>query len=353
MSDSPQPIPTAGFSYRPKLEHAISFLVGVGVFGLVLRWLAPNWEILRETVSFDWRYALLGMLGTTIASFVTAARWRLLAEAMGGTKLAFSTYFFALVSTRVLTQFLPTVAVDLVGRGMALRAGGSKRGLGHAATQVVLERMFDGVLPIVLLIWALAVRHQWLPISPAASLGLFCLGFLVLAIPLLRPGVRVALRLYLWLTLRVAKMRRKQVEAEAEAELAETPTVGTKLATQVALLSLARYATVVLQFYGIAGAIGLTIAWDDMTVAASVAQLAGLLSLTPGGLGVLEAGWAGGLGWVGLAKDPISLFVLVQRLGIISFFAILSILSYPLYAAAKRKLEAAHDEELRQGLSHG
>src|SRR5690606_24971709 len=121
---------------RRRLKALARFAVGVGLFALVLHWLAPDWNALREAVVFDWRFALLGLLGTTLASFVTAGRWRLLAEAMGGTRLSFATYFYALVLTRLLGQFVPTVAMDLVGRGMALRSAGSERGLGHAATQV-------------------------------------------------------------------------------------------------------------------------------------------------------------------------------------------------------------------------
>ncbi|MFO7567125.1 MAG: lysylphosphatidylglycerol synthase transmembrane domain-containing protein [Enhygromyxa sp.] len=349
-SDEPSPVdpvdpvdPVVVPRVGPK--QFLGFGVGVVLFVLVLRYLAPDWDALRASVSFDLRYAALGLLGTTLASFVTAARWRLLAEVMGGTKLGFATYFYALVMTRVLGQFLPTVVVDLAGRGMALRSAGSKRGLGHAATQVVLERMFDGLLPIVLLLWALSVRQQWLPLAPVASLVGFCLGFLLFAIPFLRPGVRVALRLYLWAQVRLRPRRRAQVEADADAELAETPAVDAKLASKVALLSLARYATVMLQFWGIARAIGVPIAWDQMVAAASIAQLAGLLSLTPGGLGILEAGWAGGLGWVGLGPEPISLFVLAQRLGIISFFSVLTALSWPFANHQKRKLQALEAQQ--------
>jgi uncharacterized protein (TIRG00374 family) len=333
MSDSPAVLPT-----RVRPRDLIGFAIGVALFVLVLRWLAPNWAALRASVSFDWRFAALGLLGTTLASFVTAARWRLLAEVMGGTRLSFTTYFHALVLTRVIGQFLPMVAVDLLGRGLALQSAGSKRGLGHAATQVVLERLFDSVLPIVALLWAFAVSRAWLPWSPALSLALFCLGFLLLAIPCLRPGVHVALRLYLWLRVRVPRFRRQQIEADADAELAATPAVDAKLASKVALLSLARYATVILQFWGIARAVGIPIDWQQMTFATSVEQLAGWFSFTPGGLGILEAGWAGGLGFLGFETEPISLFVLAQRLGVIVFFTLLTIVSWPLATREKRKL---------------
>jgi uncharacterized protein (TIRG00374 family) len=326
---------------RVKPKDLLKFVLGVVLFVIVLRYLAPNWDALRASVVFDWRYAGLGLLGSTIASFVTAARWRLLAEVMGGTKLAFSNYFFALVYTRVAGQFLPTVLVDLVGRGMALQSAGSKRSLGHAATQLVLERMFDGVLPGVMLLWAVAVSREWLPISPAASLALFCGVFLLLAIPLLRPSVHVALRVYLWVRVRIPWRRSAQIEAEAETELAETPAVDAKLATKVAALSLARYATVMLQCWGIAGAVGLLIPWDHMTAAASITQLAGFVGITPGGLGIVEAGWAGGLAWIGITDpEQVSLCVLAQRFGFIAFFSILTIASYPFARHEKRKRHA-------------
>ncbi|PRQ09270.1 lysylphosphatidylglycerol synthase transmembrane domain-containing protein [Enhygromyxa salina] len=315
---------------RRRLEAALRFIVGAALFVVVLRWLAPNWGELAASVDLHLGWALVGVLGTTLASFVTAARWRLLAEVMGGTKLPFVAYFYGLVVTRLIGQFTSTLAMDLVGRGMALRSAGSERSLGHAATQVVLERIFDAALPLVLLTWALCVRDGWLPVSPLVSLALFCLGFLALAIPLLRPAVGVALRLYLWLKLRVARWRRKQIETDSKRELDAAPTVDAALAAKVATYSLLRFAAVVVQFWGIARAVGIQVSWDQMAGATPVAQLAGMLGLTPGGLGVLEAGWVVGLGWVGLASVAISLFVLAQRVGVIASFGLLSAISWPL-----------------------
>lgn len=326
---------------RVKPIDVLKLVLGVGLFAVVLYYLAPDWEVLRTSVVFDWRYAALGLLGTTIASFVTAARWKLLAEVMGGTKLAYVHYFYALVLTRVIGAVTSTVIVDLVGRGMALQSAGSKRSLGHAATQLVLERIFDGVLPVVMVLWAVALSRGWLPMSPIASLALVCGVLMLLAIPLLRPSVHLALRVYLWLRVRIPWRRSAQIEADAEAELAATPAVDAKLATKIAVLSLARYATVMLQCWGIAGAVGLLIPWDKMTAAASISQLASLVGITPGGLGIVEAGWAGGLTWIGIDDpEPISLCVLAQRVGFIAFFSMLTIASYPFAAQQKRKRHA-------------
>jgi uncharacterized membrane protein YbhN (UPF0104 family) len=317
---------------RRRLKAALQLVVGLALFIAVLNWLAPNWGELLDRVHLHVGWALVGLLGTTIASFVTAARWKLLAEVMGGTRLPFVTYFYGLVLTRLLGQFTSTAAMDLFGRGFMLRSAGSERGIGHAAMQVVLERMLDAVLPLVLFGWAIAVHSDALPISPPLSLLLACALFVALAIPLLRPGVRMTLRLYLWLRLRISRRRREQIETQTDAE--PLP-VDLALSAKVAGLSLLRFATVILQFWGIGLAVGLELGWQQITSATSVAQLAGLIGLTPGGLGVLEAGWAGGLGWMGLDAVAISIFVLAQRIGVISFFGLLSAISWPLAKRAR------------------
>jgi uncharacterized membrane protein YbhN (UPF0104 family) len=320
---------------RRRLKGAVQLLIGLALFAVVLRWLAPNWDELLARVDLRPGWALVGLLGTTLASFATAARWKLLAEVMGGTRLPFIAYFYGIVLTRLLGQFTSTAAMDLVGRGVALRSAGSQRGIGHAAMQVVLERTLDAALPLVLLGWAFAVQLDAVPLPPAVSLLLACVVFVALAVPLLRPGVRVTLRLYLWLRLRIDRIRRRQIEAAIEAD-PEPPPVDLALSAKVAGYSLLRFATVILQFWGIGLAVGIDLSWQQITSATSVAQLAGIIGLTPGGLGVLEAGWAGGLEWMGFDAIAISIFVLAQRIGVIVNFGLLSMISWPL--ARREKL---------------
>lgn len=338
-----------------RLKRALRFVFGVALFVVVLRWIAPDWAELAARVEFNWRWALLGLVGTTLASFATAARWQVLAELMGGTRLPFVAYFHGLVLTRLLGQFTSTIGMDLVGRGAALKAAGSERGLGHAAMQVVLERLFDALLPLVLLVWALSVRQDWIGLGPGPALVLFALVFTAVAIPVLGPAARISLRLYLWLRPRAKRasariqrglaglLGRDRPAAPADPAAAgdsqtatiEVPAVSLGLSTKVAGLSLLRFATVVLQFWGFAGAVGVELSWDQITTATPVAQLAGMLGLTPGGLGILEGGWFGGLGWVGVDATAIGLFVLAQRVGVISNFGILTGLS-TLVTASRR-----------------
>jgi hypothetical protein len=296
--------------------------LGLVLFGGVLWWLAPDLNALRARARLDLTWAAVGLLGTTLASLVTAARWKLITEAMGGTRLPFAIYLHALVMTRFVGQFVPMLAVDLVGRGMALRSRGSERGLGHAVAQALVERMLDAVLPAVILVWAF-VLPGFASASAWQGLLLFALAFVLLSTPLLAPMSRVALHTLAWVRTRLGR------PSEHE-PLAVAPFT----ALSAAVLGLARYAAVVLQFAGWAAAAGVFVAAAPMTAATAVAQLAGLIGVTPGALGIQEAGWTGAL----RATDPagtldaaaIALFLVATRVGSIVGFGLLTLATRPL-----------------------
>lgn len=327
---------------RRRLKAIGRFAFGLLLFAVVLWLLVPDWSELAGRVELEPAWIVVGLVGTTGASFVTAARWQLLAELMGGNRLRYLSYFYVLVLTRLLGQFTSTLAMDLVGRGVGLRSSGSERGLGHAATQVVLERLLDLVLPLLLLGWALVMHWQLLgpavSAAPALSLAACALLFMALATPLLGPSVRVALRAYLFLRLRLGKQRRAEVESElgGSGSIA-LPKVEPALAAKVAMHSLLRFAFVIVQFWGMGCAVGLELGWVEMTAATPFAQLAGMIGLTPGGLGMLEVGWAGGLGFVGVDAVGIGLFMLAQRAGVIAFFGVLTLISWPLERRARAR----------------
>lgn len=302
---------------RARLIAAARLLLGLALLLAALWWLLPGpverQEVLAR-VHVEPIWLLLGLLATFAASVVTSARWQRMAEdAMAGTRLPYLVYFHALVLTRVLGQVSSTLVMDLVGRGVALRSAGSQRGLGHSVTQAVLERIFDLVLPLLMLAWAIAAHDTSTTAALAGFVGV-CLGFAALAVFTLAPLTRLALWIY-------ARLRRAPPEAEV-------PPVARRLALQVGLLSLARYLAVILQFWAIAAALGVDLGALQIAAATPIAQLAGLIGVTPGALGIQEAGWLGGLRWVGVAAPAIAVFLLCQRLVLTANFAALSLLSW-------------------------
>lgn len=311
---------------RRRLVGALKLALGLVALAAVLWWLLPGPDEVRAMLARaelrpGWLAAGLGF--TFVACVVTSARWKRMAEAMGGTKLPHVVYFHSLALTKVLGQVSSTLVMDLVGRGVALRAAGSQRGLGHAVTQAVLERIFDLVLPLMLLGWALAVWWgAWSGPAALASFVAVCGVFVALAGVMLAPLTRLALRVYAALG-RV----RARLSGAAEPAALEVPAVERRVALDIALLGLARYVAVLGQFWAVAAAAGADIELLAMAGATPVGQLSGMLGVTPGALGIQEAGWAGALQWVGVSAETIALFVLSQRLIITAYFAVLALVS--------------------------
>lgn len=315
---------------KARLVAAAKFALGLALLIAVIAWLIPGpaeRHDLTARARLDVFYLLLGLASTFVASIVTSARWQLMAEdTMGGTRLPYLVYFHSLVLTRVLGQVSSTLVMDLVGRGMALRSAGSQRGLGHAVTQAILERIFDIVLPVMMLAWAmLAWRGAWDPATAAASFLAVCLAFAGLAAVLLAPLTRLALHTYASLRRLRARVRRT---APSDEPVPEAIPVGRALALKIGLLSLARYLSVLLQFWTVAAAVGVAFSFFQIAAATPIGQLAGMAGFTPGALGIQEAGWVGAFKWVGVPAVEIGLFVLSQRLIITAYFSLLSLISW-------------------------
>ena len=316
--------------------RALRLLLGLALFAAIVWWLVPDAEVLRRIgARLELRplWLALGLVATFAASVVTSARWQHLAEGTGGTRLPFIAYFYSLVLTRVLGQVSSTLVMDLVGRGVALRAAGSERDLGHALTQAVLERIFDLVLPMMVLGWALlAWRGGW---DASATLGSFvgvCVAFAALAAVTLRPLVRLALWSYDAGRGALARVRGRAVPPRSE-----PVSFSHRLAWTIGLQSLVRYLIVILNFWAIALAVGVDLSAWQIAASTPFGQVAGMLGVTPGALGIQEAGWVGGLRWVEVDGDAIALFVLSQRLVATIYFSILVVASYPLLRRARAR----------------
>lgn len=327
---------------RRRLVAGGKFVLGLALMALVVRWLAPDLSAVGERVRLDPVLLAVAFACTAAASVVTSARWKLMVEAMGGTRLPYAVYFHALVFTRVLGQFTSTLAMDLVGRGLALRSAGSDRGLGHAMTQAILERIFDLLLPGALLLWAVIARAvDPSPAAAAASYVGLCLAFAGLAALILWPLARLGLAVYRAL----ARWRGRPAPPGSEGDAP----VSRRVAALVGILSAARYLLVLGQFWAIAAAIGVALDFRTIASATPLGQLAGIIGVTPGALGIQEAGWAGAFKWLGALDAPtIGLFILGARALVLVNFAVLSLLSYPSARRAGRRAEAAVVAEARE-----
>lgn len=315
---APRPVP----GRRAVLKGIVQLALGLSLFAGLLWWVAPPWDEIRDTVHLHVPWLLVSLLGSAFATVVTAARWKMLSETMGGGRLPYGVYFHTLALTRVIGQVLPTVVVDIIGRGAALKAAGSRSRLGQLITPVVLERLIDLLLPLSLLVWALAVHFDALPwIDPWVSLAILTAAFVLLAIVLMDPLVRLAL----WAYGTLRRLRRR----DRTLARPEVPEVNAPLSARIVGLSVLRYTGILFQYWGAGAGLGVVLTPLVLVCAAPLAQLAGLVGITPGGLGVQEGGWAAALHQLGQSEAHIVVFMAGTRLMMSVNFGILSLLSWP------------------------
>ncbi|MCX4245803.1 lysylphosphatidylglycerol synthase transmembrane domain-containing protein [Paraliomyxa miuraensis] len=323
-----EPDPSADAPERRGHGRAIAkgvaqLALGVALFAGIIHWVAPSWDQIEDRIHLSVPWLMVSVLGSAFANLVTAARWKLLSEMMGGSHLPYGIYFHYLALTRVIGQVLPTVLVDVIGRGAALKAAGNQARLGQLIAPVVLERLLDLLLPLVLLGWALVVHLQRLPpwLSAWSSLAILVFVFVAATIPLLDPLVRLALWAYGWL-------RRLRTRDRA-LPLPQAPGVTVQLSGRIVALGVLRFSGILVQYWGAGAGFGVLLPGLVVVMAAPLAQLAGLVGITPGGLGMQEGGWVAALEQLGQDSASIVVFMAATRLMMSVNFGILSLLSWP------------------------
>lgn len=302
------------------------FVLGAAILAGLIWFLGPDWSEVGRRLRVAPSFFALGLVGTVFAAGFGAIRWRLLNEHLTPTRLPLGSYFHYVVLTRLIGQFSSMLLMEFVGRGVGLRTAGSKQGLGQLVLPVILERVVDVIFPLIMLGWAIAVHTGGGPVGtwPWSLVGVL-LAATVVIVPLVRPAARTILWVYCQI-----QQRRGRV--------ADVPPVLLPwgLAFKVTLLGLGRYVSVLVQFIGIAAAVG---AVTDVGVVASafpVSQLSAIIAITPGGLGIQDAGWAGALAWQSVDETSIAMFVLAIHAGIVVNFGILSVLTLPLSGRQSR-----------------
>lgn len=301
------------------------FLIGAVGFIMVLYFfeLDEMDAILRADLRF---VALAFAMGVSV-TLASALRLGSIIDFMLRRKvLTFQQYYASLVTSRVLGLFLPRSASE-VGVPFATLTMVGKTTPEAAAAGITLDRVFDLTLLLAWLIPALLILFGIVPSS--AGLLLFITAVVITMI--------VALRMHLLVNLTAqvlsqvagiiggpAALRRFcQARSRNFTELAQINHLSPKEATYIAGLTVLRYLLNTALLFFVARSIGLEISFHIILLTGAIMQLSQLLAITPGGLGVVEAGSASGLALAGVDGGEIAAFLVGQRIFQYAFFPIL------------------------------
>ena len=288
-------------------------LLSLVLFGLIL-W-SGGLETWRQVLAGD-RWALLAAFLTTGSAHVlSATRLRLMAHSMTGRKLApWRRFYYLNMTARALGLVVPRSLSTLGGKSVALRSLGVS--LKRSVWTVLMDNLFDLSLLGVLAVPALFFLKGWvssggfialvLGLTLAFAGGLWWITATGRLFPLLRWLGRIP-----WLESALRRAQGTALRLGPEGANDLLPTRSTALRALV--LSVLLNGALATRFYYIARAVGVVYPWLIFAACFPLTQLSLVLAVTPGGLGLFDAGWYGVLLLGGVPHQEALTFVVAQR----------------------------------------
>lgn len=313
----------------------IKLLLGLGVLLLLLH--LVGYEGLRKLTTVSPLGLLACLLLTGGVTLVVTWRWRALTLGLLGKAAAsdasrsragsFSSYYCSYMFSRGLGLLLPR-DISECGSRFAWLVSAEKITPRQAAAAVFLDRLADLGVSLFFLLFALPFWFGWLdetatllllPLAAAAGL----VATALLPPPMLLAAWTAMARIFSWLRRRIPRLSRFL-------ECPESPPEGLDkaLLLRACALSMLKFGLLMFRPMAVAAGFELEIPWTLLLLGVPLGQLAYILAITPGGLGIYELGWAGLLGYAGVQGPVIASFVVGQRLLITASLVALLLLSW-------------------------
>lgn len=226
---------------------------------------------------------------------VGAFRWKLLLSGFGIANLRWRLLFENIMLARLTGHAFSNIIGDVAVRVHGLHH--EKVKASGVIISVVAEKTFEALLLLSVLVGWFFLVLTGVGEAHSNYYGLLISG-LVLAFTSQLP-----FRFAFWW------FKRKRMGLEGEDQIVP----GFLPGLQVAGLSLLKYLLVTFRFVTVFWMLGITMDPLKVFYGTSFAQLGLAGSITPGGIGLVEAGWTGYLAYIGVATSSIGQFLLVQR----------------------------------------
>jgi uncharacterized protein (TIRG00374 family) len=308
------------------VKYRLVWLAVGGALFLGLVWYGGTSDLSR-VLEADPIWLVGAFVSTILITVFWARRWGLLTNRLSGLSTVSSWwYYHCLILSRAVSLFVPE-SIGAFGTGtLSLRfSGGVPMTIGLYS--LVLDRLFDLITALTLAVPAtLFVLGIW-PAIPSYALYVSILGLSWVILEVKHQIITTRLlKSYSWLVtfgagIPVIGSRFQPLEIREE-ELESLLTA--QDARKLYFSNLGKLLFVVLRWYLLAMAFRLPVSFAWILFGSSVVQISRIFSVTPGSLGVLEAGWYAVLSLGGFDGPLIIAFLIGQRVLISTFVLILA-----------------------------
>ena len=307
-------------------------LAGILAFALILY--LGGTEVWQQILQGDWRYVVAAFVATLVWNMIATYRWLIIANHLAGQKICPFRYFFTYHMLGMLTGQVMPITIGMLGTRPVALSLSQDVSLKRSALSGLLDKLFDLVLALLLLIPVALYLVHWIsrPLAFGLIAGVVVIGAILIAWQFeqtLRLAGRVGSRLARPLArvpvLGERLIRRLQPQIE---RLSGETFLPNSLALRSYFLTLVMYALLSARLVYIAEAVHLDIPWYILAMSVAVTQLTLIFSITPGSLGFLEGGWAAVFALAGLTLDQFTTFVIARRAYFLVFTVIDTLLAF-------------------------
>lgn len=268
---------------------------------------------------------VLGLAATILIAAASCAKWRLLVADVAGERTPpwrlIVHYFFL---ARMAGLVTPIAVSDAGVRAVALRAG-HRISLTRAGYSIFLDRGLDLAATLIAAVPSVLFLAGMLDRGRAVIATLVVLGGAALLVWRRPQAVFHALGALYTIALRMARRASFLLPASLRGrELVPPAAVPVARARALLLfaLSVAGLFGLGVRFHFILRAVGIPVDPVALLLCIPAAQLVTLLAFTPGGLGILEAGWYGIFALLGVPAPQIVLALVSARAFVILYILV-------------------------------
>ena len=316
------------------LKQLAKLCLGIAFLGLIVYF--GDTSSLSKLKQVNPLYLSIGLLLTLGINILVGTRWGMILQARVGYKVCSTLhliYYFLL--GRSLGFIVPKDASDFgVRTAFLVKSHGLT--IKNAVYSIVFDRFFDFLTIGVFLISSVLFLTGI--VSIPAAFGIMIGSFAITCLLLAWSGAK-------WLNLVVtfcAKALLKVVSRlpflkKKSFVMVEPSPIDTKLLLKLYCYSTGKFIFTALRLYCFVLAFGLTIPFPLIFLATPAGQLSYIFAVTPGGLGIFEAGWYAILKYMRIPEAEITPFLIGQRTFILIFIISFTLIGYCVRFLAERK----------------
>jgi uncharacterized protein (TIRG00374 family) len=289
-------------------------------------------------------FVLLILASTLLHFLVSAAKWRMVTEAIAPETKSSGGYYTFSALNGLISNFIPLQFSTVAVRSLMMKFR-DRMPLLKGAASTVYDLMFD--LTVTTLAVIAAIPAIFGVLSPAAAFAFFLVE-LVIGGTVISLFNRRAAVLFVGIGRRIPLLRNFIRRSNIAAELSGNryvPLFSVSLTARLFFLSALRYLNLLIRNYLVVPAAALSIGFLPVAMAMPLIQFATIVSVTPANLGVSEWGWVGLLAVFGVAAKLSARFALIKRLVFFLAILLINVVSLPIVIIASRRRSSISEME--------